>query len=272
MKSYNQLMVSLGLPLATIQVLGREIHRINSGLYDASYHWGFPPALMPLYCDCDLFVYTGYWKHWFSSRDVTIVEMAPEEMEEVARSFEQLSRRLLFESLGNSRQPKEATVKLASSLSITDLQMIIALRREKGIDPKALLNLPVFSRDPPASLATGPENYKGEFPVHWNLEELLARGDVAGLEVLGVEHVKRKARSLRDRVPWLLSSSPQGTFRACLKKDDIHGAWMSLNSPGWSLLQAANALRELGDAVNDPQFQCLVDAWTHENSHRDNGY
>jgi hypothetical protein len=54
--------------------------------------------------------------------------------------------------------------------------------------------------------------------------------------------------------------------------DRLDKAWLTLNSKGWSIPQAKDALAQLADAAGDDGFSLLARTWTEAADDLDTGY
>lgn len=267
-RSHLRLLETLGDDADLISRVVPLVEKLPLGLKGETLFWGFPPALIPLWCDPDVFSYIGLWRHWFCERRVTIVEFGPSHVEEVARTVRQLVVWLLFRGMESTGRVSAAAIELAT-LSGVDLDMLGPLRRKVRGDEMGLMTLPYFAQDPPLGLVGNTNKYRGDFPHEANLESLAKRREVAGLEIPQTMKVPMK---VRRALPWLYSTRRPELFRELLAEDDMLGAWMTLNGSGWKSQDAGQALSALGARARDLEFTSLVKAWRKANGTRTLGY
>ncbi len=225
--------------------------------------YGFLPALLPLWCG-ETPSYTGYWKHWFGERSLTIVAVTVENQRrtrEVARNFEQIAREVVLTAAerAESLTPEIEAFGNRAAISAVELEEIAQIQQEWGNEPEGLLPLPQFSSAAP--LACFPEGgpYSGDFPY-----------DAMPLNEQVVRNIctPETSRELRQRIaalpyapPWFTTTEQAPVFEHLLGQKDYLGAWMSLNSNGWRFLEAKKALRQLAQESNVPGLDLLAKAW-----------
>jgi hypothetical protein len=84
--------------------------------------------------------------------------------------------------------------------------------------------------------------------------------NVAGVEI--DTSTGLKALVSGQAPPWLLTLDQRPIFERALAEGDLLGAWMSLNSPGWTYGEVREPLRRLAEAAGDPAFTLLAETWS----------
>ena len=248
----------------------------------------FPPALIPLYSRAAGNM-VGFWHHWHSSRPTTIVNYSgltrlgePRIAYELATSFEQLKYVYFMNLLFSTGLKIDEDVENDSEeLEFDDFDALLAVLRKHGQRHRALLDLEAFQENPPqACFETNPSQYTGSFPTPKVSENKLTRigerwkrpRSTANLAEACTYEIsswfQENEYEFRDRVandlgspPWLRVDEQRPVFNELLQDGDITGAWMSLNSIGWNLDDAHQAIQSLEPHIDDPRFTILSKAW-----------
>jgi hypothetical protein len=263
MYHYEDVYERLGLPLTARRIASGEIRHPSVALAAPFECYGFPPALIPLWSDGSGPTYTGYWKHWFVQREMTVVFYDLEEgrAHEVARNFEQLA---WLEALNLRSHPSfiAEAESFAKTLGIGNLEQLDAIITQTGDLPEGLQELPAFGSASPLSSCLDTVNYTGDFPFDGMALTPERVRRICGLEV---SDELREEIAAQDFAPeWFKTGEQEPVFDKLLRREDYAGAWMSLNSSGWDYSEAKSALRRLNEAVADEAFDILVKAWTAE--------
>jgi hypothetical protein len=225
--------------------------------------FGFPPALCPIWSDASLPYYLGYWKHWFSSRPASFVTMyvrSGRKVREIARTPDQLFCHAIMAAIVVHDGVTPAIERFSSAVGITDLSEIDKVSLKTGDDPLGYSAIPQFKTDTPLASATTPAQYTGTFPTGDFSSSVEWWRDACSFEVS--EDVLTAWPNHIAKPLWLRPGPKAPVFDDLLRADDLHGAWLTLSSTGWSVLQAKRALRQLADKANDRVFSLLVAAWT----------
>lgn len=267
MNKYKDLFSFLPLPVTAEEIALRtlEVPFYTDTPFNA---YGFVPALIPLWAT-DSPSYTGYWKHWFApQRQPTFVEVYVRDeyrATEIARDFTQLTQRVSLTALTieDAITPEIQKFALQVGLSSTDLTDIAVLAQASGDDDTALLNLPAFARNAPLTCYfSQTQAYAGDFPHDAMILTEQALLSICTFETS--EKLNARIQASAFAPPWFTTTDQPLLFTDLLKKGDLCGAWMSLNSTGWRFTEAKEALRQLGKQSSVPGFDLLVDAWTAE--------
>lgn len=224
--------------------------------------YGVLPALIPIWREDIDFI--GFWKHWFTNkRHVSIVQQSPEreyEVEEIARSFEQLLIITFFRKFSAFDHVDEKIEKQATDFGIPNIKNLFEIYCSKGDDPHNLIHLDEFKDEVP--LYCEPKIYKGDFP---NSSMTLTREKLRHTCTVEFPEETRKTLSTLEIAPeWFKVKNQEPLFYKLLDEMDFLGAWMSLNSNGWRFKNAKKAIRDLSKKVNDKDFEVLAETWSNQ--------
>ena len=239
---------------------------------DPWFETAFPPAFIPLYTKAAGNM-VGYWKHWTCDRPTTIVNFSgvtnlgePRIAYELATSFEQLKYIYFMNLLFVTGLEIDKDVEDdAEELEFDDFDALIAVCRKHGQRRSGLLELDAFRANPPHScFGSSPRDYQGSFPNPYSNKKQLA--EACSYEIHS--WFQENEYEFRERVAkswfspkWLRDTEQWPVFDELLASGNITGAWMSLNSIGWDLDDAHQAIQELEPHVTDPLFSLLSRAW-----------
>jgi len=271
MDEYRRLYESLRLPQAATDIALGTITLPPYNRETPFDAYGFLPALLPLWIG-DGPSYTGYWKHWFGTRHMTLVEVTVENnrrTQEVARDFGQLACELVVYAARAARgerargqTPQVKAFGARVGIGEDELGQIEQIAQEWGIEPAGLLSLPRFASAPPLACFTTEEDYTGytgDFP-HDGMA--LDEGTLRNMcTPEASRELNARIAALPFAPPWFTTNEQAPVFRQLLGEKDYLGAWMSLNSNGWRFLEAMDALDELARVSAVPGLDLLAEAW-----------
>jgi len=224
---------------------------------------GFPPALIPIWVRPNGLEFFGYWKHFFTDRNVSVVSCAAEDdfrVFEIGRNFEQYLDYECIRQLSNFGGISETLKRFAESADI-ELGPLDAISAETGDDPSALLQNSLFSEDPPLTMAAGQlDRYRGDFPCSRTPSDFLRNTCTLEYEKQRLAELARMTES----PPWFRHRDLPSLFRDLVQEGDFLGAWMTLNSSGWKIDEARQALSSLAEVKNDSDLSLLAEAWCSE--------
>ena len=233
---------SLALPLIT---------------YQSPAEWYLhPPALIPVASDGSGPWYLGLWKHWFSERAPSFVKMSVEDdrlVQEVALSEQPFFSYLALLAVVAEDGRTAEIEAFAEAVGGLDLAAIDSVSLETGDAAAGLGKLSRDAEGPPA-ISAPPGGYKGSFPT--------AGADLQ--TACGFELPVKQRGALRSdlKAPlWLRRTEQPEAFDRLLTAGDLQGAWLSLNSPGWTLGAAVDAIEQLRRSTSDEGFQILSEVW-----------
>ncbi|MEZ6045869.1 MAG: hypothetical protein R3C11_09900 [Planctomycetaceae bacterium] len=125
---------------------------------------------------------------------------------------------------------------------------------EEGVDnAKSYVLLEEFSKETPLASISHLDNYSGDFP--------------SPLSSCKYENCSEYEFSLdydwsNKKLPlWCTKHSRKQLFQTLLEKDDMQGAWLTLNSTGWSISDSKKAIKSLVQKTEDSGFKILAEAW-----------
>jgi hypothetical protein len=222
----------------------------------------FPPALIPILANGSGPEYWGIWMHWFVERKPTFVRLSVEGkfVIEVARSVEQFFRYLILSAIVDNDGVTPKIQQFAQSVGVHNLEEIDQISLDSGDDPRGLRALPEFCSNLPLESIATPDEYNGDFPV------LLSNGSIRtgdlSCEFEIASDVLKRAKNLRDNPSWINNGlSRRAHFEVCLREGRLGDAWLALNSRGWSISDARQAIMKLSDTAGDPSFSVLANSW-----------
>ena len=263
MDKYAALFQFLNFPDAALETSLGTLHFPNT---DAEFfNFGvFLPAMLPLWSTVGP-SYTGYWKHWFSPRRLTIVQADIEEnllAREIARDFGQLVYVAVQAALSaeNSLGPEARILVARTEIPEQELDQLIQIA-EVTDEENGLLALAAFAQDPP--LACFPENgqgYPGDFPHDAMTLTPQAVRNLCTYETS--VRLSQQIAALPFAPPWFIEGDQSVVFDNLLQQGNYAGAWLSLNSTGWKVADAKAALRRLASQSREPGLDLLADAWS----------
>ncbi len=263
MDEYRRLFRFLQLPKTAVDIAARNIPLpiYTESPFDT---YGFVPALLPLWSG-ESPSYTGYWKHWFGSRQMTLVEVIVENKrrtQEIARTFDQLTRELVLSAIDGT---EELTTEIRifgthSDIGTAELRQIEQIWQEWGNERTGLISLPTFVSAVPLVCLSEGEAYTGDFPHDGMMLNEEALRNMCTTETSRELH--QHIATLPFAPPWFTTTEQATVFNRLLSEKDYLGAWMSLNSNGWKFLEAKEALKQLAQEANVPGLDLLTQAWT----------
>jgi hypothetical protein len=227
---------------------------------------GFPPALVPIWLRPTGLEYFGYWKHFFTSRHVSVVSTAAEDgflVVEVARSVEQFFAYECLRQLAIWDGVRPAIERFARDTGV-DLVELERIFRDLGDDPDVVFKRPPLNRDdlPWIAVRRSGETYRGDFPSPAMVPDADVLRATCTLEY--TPELLAKFAALPTAPPWFRSTDQPALFQELLAAKDYQGAWMTLNSSGWYFVQAKGALAMLADAAGSKELGVLAEAWIGE--------
>jgi hypothetical protein len=271
--SYRRVYDVLGLPGVAREIALGKVD-LPSGIVETPFlSYGFPPALIPIWSDGGGPSYCGFWVHWFSERERTIVKVLAEagyRAFEYARTVEQLVAIVALEQISLDEGIGEETTRFAEQVGLEGLDELAAIVAISGEKVSGLKDRKEFGSRSPTKCYVNGVGYQGDFPTA-SLDVAKANLErIAGLELS--DELGASIAQLPSSPPWLRARSQRPVFGELLARKDFAGAWMSLNSPGWQFAEAKQAMRALALAAGDPAFRVVADAWCEEPHERFGGY
>lgn len=236
----------------------------------------FPPALVPIWVTGAQTVF-GLWKHWFSTRYPTYVELYGTTVFGRRNKVVERGRTLMQAVyvhicvciIGDDCIDRDVR-RFAADCGITDIDELEALLNQ-GLDERLLCTHPAFANNLPLALVREADlgAYKGDFPTPNSPRDPAALRRYCPYEMDSHSlFVKRGDRSLAEAPrytqgpEWFLATAQYDVFARLLRARDLDGAWMCLNSPGWRFEDARHAIRQLAMVHGDPAFSELAAVWS----------
>ncbi len=256
--NYYNLFEKLGLSAEFVALSQGQIHLplIN---YDYLYWYGYPPALLPIFSKAEGPLYWGIWKHWFSERPISVVEMYVEfdrMIKEIGRTEDQLFAYLINESICTHEGITDDLRKFARVLKIDYLNYID--EQYPSDDLKDFGSLKPFDEKTPLECFTLADKYDGWFPTKYNMDK---RFNWCSYDV--PEEFMGNWPDEVAKPGWLeKNNSMQKLFEKYLSRDDLSSAWLCLNSKGWLFKDAIKAIKKLDEKANNQEFSELTNIWT----------
>jgi hypothetical protein len=235
--------------------------------------FSFPPALCPVWSDASLPFYLGYWKHWFSARSGSFVAMyvgSGRNVTEVARTTEQFFCHVLITAICVHDGVTPEIEQFASAIGISNLSEIDSVSLKTGDDPRGYSAISQFLTDVPFATVGEAGNYTGEFPDGKFSEGNRWWESACAFEVS--DYVLAAWPQGISRPPWFSASNKVALFDAFLMRGEYSKAWLTLNSPGWSIRNVKKALDRLVLVVDDSRFSLLANAWASVAEDSSGGY
>jgi hypothetical protein len=263
MERYTHLARLLGLPPSIVRCISWQIPPPQALCFDAPTGWYvFPPALIPLWSNGSSPYYIGYWRHWFVRREPCFVLMYVEAhcASQIARTPEQLYCYLAMESITTEDGISKDLERFAHEVGLADLEELDRVTLVSGDDPRGFRQLRPFVERTPLESVASLDEYTGDFPT----------GDFSGTRAWWrascsweiPDEVFVRWPDGKERPPWLRAGRDnKAVFAALLRDGDLAGAWLTLNSTGWRMSDARQAVGDLRLAAHDVAFDLLAETW-----------
>ncbi|MFP8966454.1 hypothetical protein ACKC9G_07760 [Pokkaliibacter sp. CJK22405] len=218
------------------------------------------PAMIPFWVDGPNTF--GLWKHWFvENRSDFFAKQTPEDsykVQELGKNIEQFIILECFNEIVSEEDVTDEIEEFLAPLNI-DIRFIREIYNQHGDSKDELLNIEYFKDGVPAIYASPYK--KGVFS-----EEDF---DLDGIDLYKYSTTEFSSQELdmirnRSNAPaWFKIEKQKDFFYDALGKKDLQSAWLSLNSNGWSFLDARDAIIKLADQANDKNFSILANAWVN---------
>jgi hypothetical protein len=271
MKSYKKLLNHLGAS-KTMCLCHDGIIKLPIAYFESPFDWfGFPPALIPIWSDGSSPSYLGIWKHWFTDRHLTYVEMYVEQSHrvfEVARTEDQFFCRSLIYAIIAADGVTSAVKNFANEIGINNLSEIDELTLNTGDDPKKFIRLPQFVSKTPLETIGDAKAYDGDFPTGDFSKSQSWLRKTCTFEFN--EQILSDWPCGLEKPRWLRGQEQLPLFNELLSLGDLENAWLTLNSTGWTFADAVVAIQQLAQTARDESFNLLASAWI-ENARNDPG-
>jgi hypothetical protein len=269
---YELLFRELQLPTALVDCAAGRITLPIAGKMSPAEWFVFPPALCPVWSNGSLPSYLGYWKHWFGPRPETFVDFDVEsgKAREVARTADQFFSHVIMSAICVHDRVTAAIERFASAVGIKNLSEINAVSLKSGDDPHGYTAISQFRKDAPLATVTEIRDYTGEFPTNQFSGKNKWWENSCAFEI-----PDDALESWPEAIPrplWLSPGNRKEVFESFLNAGEHFKAWLTLNSPGWSIPDAKKAITALSSAAGDSRFALLAEAWVSVAEDTSGGY
>ncbi|MEZ6143181.1 MAG: hypothetical protein R3B84_21665 [Zavarzinella sp.] len=237
----------------------------------------FPPVLVPIWATGARTI-VGLWKHWFSDRQPTFVEFYGTTVYgsrnmafERGRTLTQVIYLQLCHSIMVAEGMSEEIRDCAYACGISDIDEAEELLMRAG-DEKGFRSHAEFVGKLPLSFfdCDNQTDYTGDFPTNSvasstaELQHCCVHEIHSGFQNLEPDYTLREFVAQNPNSPeWFRTTSQSELFEQLLTANDLEGAWMCLNSPGWTLANARQAITHLAARANDTAFSSLATTWVN---------
>lgn len=229
---YDALLRAIEMPDRLIELAAGQITSPVYGVESpASWYW-FPPVLIPICSDGSSPSYLGIWKHWFVDRPISFVRFYAEwgGTFEISRTVEQFFCTLIISALSLEGEVTSEIEDFAAKVGVDNLDEIVEVMIKTGDNPNGFHTITEFHNDLPLESTSDPVDYTGNFPSadfsrqKWWL-------DACRFEI---EDEVYSTWPAEIPLPgWLSNDDRMTRFQSYLSEDNLHAAWLTLNSPGW---------------------------------------
>ena len=269
---YVDLLERLGYPSSLVDCMAARIsHPLM--IFNSPPHWyGCLPALIPIWSSGSGPAYLGILKHWFTARPATFVKMYIDLgfITEIARTSDQFFAVAAIAAIVGDDGVQPPTERFAKALGINNLSEIDNATLNTGDDPKGFSTISQFRRALPLACVSDERQYDGAFPTggfgatsQWWLDACTfeVSSDAQGAWPTSI-----------PKPGWFVPGRKISVFDRYLAQRDFHAAWLTLNSTGWAIVEAVDAIQRLAEQANDSLFSLLTLAWTNFASGRAGNY
>ncbi len=263
MEAYAKVYEDLDLSRPLIDCALGRVDSPVMGLESPAGWYAFPPALIPLWSDGSRPTYIGAWKHWFIDQARTFVKMyvASERLTvEIARTPEQILSVVAMMAISVDDGIEPTLEKFAKEVGLKNLAEIDEVSLNSGDDPKGFTNIGCFATKTPLESVSDKQNYDGDFAISDLSEGTDWMNQACWFELS--ESFREVIHEIKDKPVWLEDRSnwPQ-VFSGFLEAGELGNAWMTLNSPGWKISDAREAIKALESTASNEKFSRLTEAW-----------
>lgn len=260
--NYAHFLEAEGLPAELIDLVAGKIKLPDLCPHSSIRGFGFPPAYVPIVSIGSGSCSYGYWRHWFVSRQPTFVELFLEPTptaSEYARTTGQFTARMVLQLLEVAGGGSEVIRLFAEQVGVASYDILLQHWEQHGESESRLQLLPMFAGRMPLGRTLLRSGYDGSFPS----SDFKAR-QKWWLSASSVEIDEQILADWPSEIPipaYLTEQNGLALFERYLHSHDLRSAWLSLNSAGWEVEEAQQALAQLQPAAPSSSFIALVDAW-----------
>lgn len=260
-QSYDTLIKTLDLSDSVADCAAGRITFPLVALRSPAEWYGFPPVLIPIWSDGSGPSYIGIWKHWFTDRPLCFVKMyvgSGRMTIEIARTAEQLLCYMAMATISVDDGVEPELEKFCERVGLQNLSEIDNVSLSTGDDPLGFTAIRQFATDTPLACTNDLASYSGMFPTG-SFERHEWWRDACSFEVPG--KTLTEWPDTVERPDWLNPGEKRPLFQQQLRDENLHDAWLTLNSSGWSFADAKSAIMELERTAKDKQFSLLTKSW-----------
>lgn len=273
-EAYGSIVCHLGQEKVMERIIRGQV-RVPDG--ERSLLSPFPPVLVPIWATGARTI-VGLWKHWFSDRQPTFVEFYGTTVYgrrnmafERGRTLKQVIYGHLFECITNRDGVDDEIQAFANACGISDVDEIDRISIDGG-DVTTLRSHAEFVGKLPLSFfdCDSQTDYTGDFPTNAvasstaALQRCCVHEIHSGFQNLEPDYTLREAVAQNSNSPeWFRTRSQSELFERLLNANNLEGAWMSLNSPTWTVADARQAITDLAARANDTAFSALATTWVN---------
>ena len=259
---YEELLGRLGYPSSLVDCMAARITHPLVMYNSPPYWYGCLPALIPIWSSDSGPAYLGILKHWFTTRPATFVRMSIDlgTITEIARTTDQFFASAVIAAIVAQDGIRPPTDHFATALGNNNVPELDNGAVNTGDDPKGFSSISQFRGALPLACVSDVRQYDGEFPTgefggtsQWfNACSFEVSSDTRGAWPTSV-----------PRPEWFVPGRKVDAFNRFLAQGDFHAAWLTLNSTGWSIAEAVDAIQRLASQANYSMFSLLALAWTN---------
>ncbi|MBB5623885.1 hypothetical protein HDE69_004973 [Pedobacter cryoconitis] len=261
MKHLQEIYTALNLKNSLIELSNGNISIPYLDTYNKpdKYWYPHPPVLIPLFLGHGAFYY-GVLKHFFIERDKTFVEYSLEwgYMLEFARNTDQIYSQMVLDMDMVSEGLDDKILAFCKEIGFDDSSDVDSFADDYGNiidDYDKLINL---VNDTPLTYVKNLSDYTGDYPSSEKLFNLDRIQDSCSFEIVDQSFTQ----NISNLPEWLKKGVSQKVlFDKYVANKDLKSAWLTLNSTGWKLTEAAKGLEVLKSLTDDNLFHLVADNW-----------
>jgi hypothetical protein len=225
----------------------------------SDYWCPHPPCFIPLFLGYGA-SYKGVIHHFFSDTKDTFTEYFLEQgfISEIARNSKQWVTLIVLKMIMSKDGLNDEIINFCKQVNYTEYEEIDQFTLDYGDALGEFKNLIHLKENTPSRYIKNISHYNGDFPS--TLSELNP-SQIATASIFEIASPE-KLGDIHSLPLWLDSTvDKQKLFRDYLNKNMLKEAWFALNSKGWKLKDAANALEEIANKTDDELFYLVAKNW-----------
>ena len=257
----NAIYDQLGLKKSLIELSNQKIEIPYLDTYnDPNQYWyPHPPVLIPLFIGHGA-SYKGIICHFFLFREKSYVEYVLEwgYMIEFARNVDQIYAQMVLDMDMVAEGLDDKILKFCDDVEFKEANEVDIFADKYGnilADYDKLFHL---IKNTPLTYLKDLSSYTGDYPSSETIFNENQLNNACSFEIADPKFLK----TISNLPKWLIEGNRQKElFDELLNKNDLKGAWSTLNSKGWQLEDVAIALEKLKFKTNDKLFHLVADNW-----------